>query len=318
MRSDCWPGVLRSQARRKSQRVPRPSARMSSSARKKMARRSSSMASLARFITWNGSWTMATCLSFRVALDRVLERLVHVHREEPQPLLLPALQGVEPELEGLLGASVADPDRLAGLQVADDGDELLGALVATTEVLLVDADVLEPGLGPLGLPAGDGHRLGAAHRRPTQPILRRHADDRHRGRLQRQVLLQAPRLALIRVGPRHRLYRRRLAPLALHSDRRVLDRDRNARNRAGRSSVASARCCAASGSGRRTGCRSTATVAPFGRPVASLVAAGTSPRGRCASRRGPSKYASATRHPSKPRSCVRILVRWPRGVLPSF
>jgi hypothetical protein len=109
---------------------------MSSSARKKMARRSSSMASLARFITWNGSWTMATVLELRVALDRVLERLVHVHREEPQPLLLPALQGVEPELEGLLGASVADPDRLAGLQVADDGDELLGALVATTEVLL--------------------------------------------------------------------------------------------------------------------------------------------------------------------------------------
>jgi hypothetical protein len=92
---------------------------MSSSARKKMARRSSSMASLARFITWNGSWTMATCLSFGSLSTAFLNAsCMSIAKSRSRFFCLP-FKVLSQSLRVSLGASVADPDRLAGLQVAD-------------------------------------------------------------------------------------------------------------------------------------------------------------------------------------------------------
>ncbi len=159
----------------------------------------------------------------RVVAHGVLEGLVHVHGEQTDAPLLIFGQGVELLLERFLTSTVAEGDGLPGLEVADDGDVLLGPFVASPEVLLVDADVAEFDLGALCLPPGDGGTFRAPYRRPAQAVLRRDPDGRRRRRLQGKVLLQPSRLALVGLGPRQCLHGRGVAALAGDPLRRVLD-----------------------------------------------------------------------------------------------
>ena len=79
----------------------------------------------------------------RVVAHGVPERVEHVHREQLDVRLLRLVQGAEPSSKRLLAPSFANPNRFSGREIADDGDELLGPIVAPAEVLFVNADVMQ-------------------------------------------------------------------------------------------------------------------------------------------------------------------------------
>jgi hypothetical protein len=111
-------------------------------------------------------------LELRIVAHRIREALVHVHRKQLELRLLSIVQPVEPFCERLFTAPFADPNGLSGREIAYDGDELLGARVATAEVLLVDADLAKRCGWTSFLPALNGCILGASHGSPVQPVQR--------------------------------------------------------------------------------------------------------------------------------------------------
>ncbi len=93
----------------------------------------------------------------RACIHGVRVRVVHVHRDQGEVRLLVAREALEPAFERALVASLADPERLAGLEVAHDGHELV---VAASEPLLVHADLSQADLRPRRLPALEGLLFG--------------------------------------------------------------------------------------------------------------------------------------------------------------
>jgi hypothetical protein len=115
----------------------------------------------------------------RVVANGLLERLVHVTGKQPNLSLLSGAQRVEPALERLAAATVADPEEDPGFQVADDGDELLFALVSAPEPFFVDTDLAQ-GSGRLNpVSTSDSVQLGAANRVPAQAPLGGNVNQRH-------------------------------------------------------------------------------------------------------------------------------------------
>ena len=129
----------RNNMRSSSQRLPGTTARGSAPARKRTWRRTSSMASPARCITWNESCTIVR--GREIVTHGVAERLGHVHRAQLNLPLPRGAQRAEQACKRLLSASFAERYSLPRSEVAHDGDELLLALVAPHEVLFVDAEL---------------------------------------------------------------------------------------------------------------------------------------------------------------------------------
>src|ERR1019366_449903 len=101
-------------------------------------------------------------------VDGVPVRAVHVHRDQGDGRLLLSREALEPAFERVFVASLADPEGLAGLEVTHDGHELVVERVASSEPLLVHAD-LSQGYGrPRRLPARDGLPFGATPGQPAQ------------------------------------------------------------------------------------------------------------------------------------------------------
>jgi hypothetical protein len=130
------------------------------------------------------------------------ERLVHVHRQQHDARLLLVAEPVDPGSERLFAPAIAEPNGLAGFEIAHDRDELLATmLAAAAKVLLVDPDKAQPDRRARLLPALDGGLFCPAHRGPVEAVQQRHVRDGHRRGLNGQVLLQAPRLTLMRLRP---------------------------------------------------------------------------------------------------------------------
>src|SRR5262249_29671834 len=132
-------------------------------------------------------------------------------------------KALEPAAKRHFGAVFPDPDGLAGLEVADEGDELMLEVVPAAEPLLVDADVTEWRWRSRRLPTFDGALLGATDGKPAQSVQRRDVNDGHRRGLHREVVLQPSALPVVRVGPRDHLYGVGPARPALHAAGGVLD-----------------------------------------------------------------------------------------------
>jgi hypothetical protein len=79
----------------------------------------------------------------RVILDGGLDRVVRVHSEDADSDLLLQGQGIEPLRQSGLVTHVAHPDWFTRREIADNGDVLLGSLVAATQVLLIDPDLTQ-------------------------------------------------------------------------------------------------------------------------------------------------------------------------------
>jgi hypothetical protein len=108
----------------------------------------------------------------RVVTDGFFERLVRVGREQLDRSLSLGAERVEPALERLAVAAVAEPNGYARRQVADERDELLLALVASPKPLLIDANLRQRHLRRRAFPALDWTKLGAPDRLPAQPPFR--------------------------------------------------------------------------------------------------------------------------------------------------
>src|SRR5690606_29129852 len=166
-----------------------------------------------------------------VFANRLLVRLVHVGGEQFDGGLLLGRERVDPALESLAAAAVPHPNGHTRREVADDGHELLLTLVPPSEPLVGDTDHGE-GRPRRGLvPALDGTEFGAAYRVPAQPPFGRNVNQRHRERVERQVVLQAPGLSVVPIGPCQELDRVSAAAFAPQAVRAVLDDHRVATGR---------------------------------------------------------------------------------------
>jgi hypothetical protein len=154
-------------------------------------------------------------------VDGVPVRAMHVHRDQSDGRLLLAREALEPAFERVFAASFADPERLAGLEVAHDGHELVVERVAPSEPLLVHADLPQGDGRPRRLPALEGLLFGATHGQPAQAMQGGDVHHGYRRGLHRQPLLKTARLALIGVRPRDHLHRRCVAARTLHAHGRV-------------------------------------------------------------------------------------------------
>jgi hypothetical protein len=161
-----------------------------------------------------------------VAAHGLLERLVHVHREELDVGLLRGRQRIKPLLEGILASSVADPERGTRLQVADDRDVLVLETVPPAEPLFIDADHHEGPIAARAFPALNRVVLCSAHGMPAQPVLRGDVQEGHREGVEGDVMLQTSRLALFGICPCEELDRPTFASRAIEPNRRVLKLDR--------------------------------------------------------------------------------------------
>ena len=227
---------------------------------------------------------------------------MHVHREQLDGRLLLGREALEPAFERVLAAALADPHRLAGLQVADDGDELVVERVASSEPLLVHADLAQGHGGPRRLPALDGALLGATDGQPAQAVQRGDVHHGHRRGLHGEPLLKAARLSLVGIGPRDHLDGRGVAA-------RTLARAR-ARTAAPSSAPPTTGRPIAEGQPLVNVAAGTPALPAPGRPPAlddehqpRLADQSRSlPTGRTRSPAADSKNASVTFHPSKPRN----------------
>ena len=119
------------------------------------------------------------------------------------------------------------PRWLAGLDVADEGDEAVREGVATPEELLGDPHVPQRRRRRAGaIPAGERMTLRASHRGPVEPRHRRHVRDRRARGLHREPLPKPPALSLTRIGPREPLDASEATAPAVQPQRRVLDEHR--------------------------------------------------------------------------------------------
>ena len=74
--------------------------------------------------------------------------------------------------------------------------------MATTEPLLVDTDLVKRLRLARAFPTCERIRFCASHRTPAQCVLRRDMRERHRVGVERKMMLETPRLTLLRLRPR--------------------------------------------------------------------------------------------------------------------
>jgi len=131
-----------------------------------------------------------------VGVDRVGEGDVHVQREELDRGLFCNAERVDPSIERGLGSPLSDPDRLASIEIADDGDELALSKIAASKVFLVDADHRERNRFACSQPALQRVDFCTPHTVPADAELHSDMGRGHRLCLKRHVLLQTSGLPL--------------------------------------------------------------------------------------------------------------------------